>query len=132
MIIASNYRLNQLLHELQIKLSQQIIKRVRKAKLFGVTVDEKLSWADHINDILFVPKVLKGLQMLRALRPMLSSPQIVSLYNTIVLPQFDYCSTYGAILGTKSKSWKTGLATKSDLRIYYRSLTGLTFKREGI
>ena len=62
MIIASNYRLNQLLHEPQIKLNQQIIKRVKKAKLLGVTVDEKLSWADHINDII-IPKVLNGLPM---------------------------------------------------------------------
>ena len=44
--------------------------------------------------------------MLRALlRPMLSSPQMVSLYNTIVLPHFDYCSSlwgnFGIVLRDK-------------------------------
>ena len=98
MVIASNYRLNQLLHDPQIKLDQQVIKRVTKAKLLGVIVDEKLSWGDHINDIV-VPKVLKGLQMLRALRPLLSVPQMASLYNTLVLPHFDYCSSLWGNLG---------------------------------
>ena len=98
MIIASNYRLNQLIRQPQIELNQQVIKRVTKAKLLGVTVDEKLSWGDHINDVI-VPKVLKGLQMLRALRPMLSVPQMISLYNTLVLPHFDYCSSLWGNIG---------------------------------
>ena len=66
-------------------------------------VVEKLSWENHINEVI-IPKVLKGLCMLRELWPMLNIHQI-SLYQSLVMPHFDYCSNVwgncGVVLGSK-------------------------------
>ena len=53
--IASSYRLKQLVPEPNIRLGSNILKRVSKAKLLGVLVDEKLSWECHINEEI-IPK----------------------------------------------------------------------------
>lgn len=98
-IIASNYRLKQFLGDPRIKLRDTTIKRVSKAKLLGVLVDEKLGWADHINEKI-VPKVLRGLRMLRELRNLLTIPHLVSLYKSLVIPYFDYCSMVWGNCGT--------------------------------
>ena len=91
MVIASNYKLNQLAFNPNIKLNQKTIRQVTKAKLLGVSIDAELSWASHINDII-IPKVLRGLRILRTFRGTLPTEQLVSLYNALILPHFDYCS----------------------------------------
>ena len=91
-IIASNYRLKQLLGDPKIRMNQEVIRRVSKTKLLGVVIDEKLTWEDHLNEII-IPKVLKGLRMLRELRSILTCSQMIALYQSLVLPHFDYCST---------------------------------------
>ena len=67
MVIASNYKLNQLAFNPNIKLNQKTIRQVTKAKLLGVSIDAELSWASHINDNI-IPKVLRGLRILRTFR----------------------------------------------------------------
>ena len=52
--------------------------------LRGVIVDEKLSWADHIHDII-IPKVLKSIRILREWQPLISTKHLVSFYQTMVL-----------------------------------------------
>lgn len=79
MIIAFSYRLKQLLCDPKIKLRNNTIKRVTKAKLLGVFVDEKLGWVEHVDERI-IPKVLSGLRMLRVLRNLLTIPQLVSVY----------------------------------------------------
>ena len=90
--IASSYRLKQFIAVPKIKLGNKPIKQVSKAKLLGVIVDEKLSWDDHVHEKV-IPKVLRGLRMLRVLRDLLSLPQLISVYNALVISYFDYCST---------------------------------------
>ena len=64
MVIASDHRLKQLVGDLKLKIDKEVIKCESKAKLLRVIVDEKLSWADHIHDII-IPKVLKSIRILR-------------------------------------------------------------------
>jgi hypothetical protein len=92
MLIASSYKLNQLLRNPNIKIGHECIERVTRAKLLGILIDDKLSSEDHINKII-IPKVMKGLRMLRTFISILSIPQTVSLYNSLVLSHFDYCSS---------------------------------------
>ena len=42
--------------------------------------------------LLSIPKVLRGLRILRTFRGTLPTEQLVSLYNALVLPHLDYCS----------------------------------------
>ena len=41
-IIASKYRLKQLIRDPQVKMDKEVVKRGNRAKLLGVFVDEKL------------------------------------------------------------------------------------------
>lgn len=91
MVIASNYKLNQLAINPNITLNNQTVKQVYKAKLLGISIDAELSWESHINDII-IPKILRGLRILRIFRGILPAQQLVALYNALILPHFDYCS----------------------------------------
>ena len=70
MVIASDHRLKQLVGDLKLKIDKEVIKCESKAKLLGAFVDEKLSWADHIHDII-IPSgggrcfILQGLIVFR-------------------------------------------------------------------
>ena len=103
MTIASDFRLKQILTQPNIKLGNNTIKRVSKAKLLGMLVDEKLSWDLHINEKI-IPKVLKGLRILRVLRETLNISQLMLVYNGLIMPHFDYCSTVWGNCGTVLKS----------------------------
>ena len=46
----------------------------------------------HVPPPLIIPKVLKCIRMLRELRPFISTKHLVSFYQAMVLPYFDYCS----------------------------------------
>ena len=70
MIIASDYRLKQLVSDLKIKISKEVINRVSKEELLGILIDKKLTWEDHNNDII-IPKFLRGLRMLQTVRPLI-------------------------------------------------------------
>ena len=92
MIIASDYRLKQLVSDLKIKISKEVINRVSKEELLGILIDKKLTWEDHNNDII-IPKFLRGLRMLQTVRPLLDTPNMMALYQALVLPHLDYCSS---------------------------------------
>ena len=89
-------------------MNQEVIRRVSKTKLIGVVIDEKLTWEDHLNEII-IPKVLKCLRMLRKLRSILTRSQMIALYQSLVLPHFDYCSTiWGNLVGATSRPEEIG------------------------
>ena len=56
----------------------------------GVTLDPYLSWNDHIDYI--GRKILAKLAMLRKERKVISRESCLTLYNTMILPVFDYCA----------------------------------------
>ena len=119
LIIASKYRQKQLLGDPKLKITHDVIKRVTKAKLLGVIIDDKLSWDDHIHDII-IPKVLKGLRILRELRPLISTKHLVSIYYSVVLPHFDYCSAVWGNCGNVLK-YKLQTLQNRAARIITRS-----------
>ena len=102
MIVAINYRLKQLVSDAKIKINKEFINRVSKATVLGILIVEKLTWDDHINDII-IPKVLMGLRMLRTVRPLLDIPNMVALYQALVLPHLDYCSSLWGNCGQNLK-----------------------------
>ena len=92
MIIASNHRINQLVHNPRVLFGNQYINRVFQSKLLGVLIDDKLCWERHINEVI-VPKVLKALWMLRVVREFLPISLLSNLYKSLIQPHFDYCSS---------------------------------------
>ena len=91
MIVASKHKIKQLDHNFQIKVNQQLLKRERTYKYLGVEIDESLTWGHQIEKIL---KIVSGaIGALRRVRHLLPQETLISMYNSLVLPYFDYCST---------------------------------------
>ena len=77
-----------------ISLDGHPIERVDSYKCLGLQVDESLSWGPHISEV--NQKVARGLAALRRRTPLCPQPVLITIYKSLILPHFDYCS---ALLG---------------------------------
>ena len=64
--------------------------RVYQFKYLGVMLDPSLSWNDHIDHI--SSKISSRLGMLRKARKVIPREACITLYDSMILPLFDYCS----------------------------------------
>ena len=76
--------------EAEIKMGDNKIKKVSETKTLGVIVDDQLKWNSHINTV--ATKVSKGIGMIRRMKAFVPQSTLISVYNSIILPHFDYCS----------------------------------------
>ena len=65
------------------------LERVSKFKFLGVTVDDKLSWTDHVVSTCGRAKRLLG--YIHRQFHHCGKPTILRLYRSLVLPLLDYC-----------------------------------------
>ena len=79
------------------KLNGSAIKRVKSFKCLGVYVDEFLTWESHIENI--SKKVAKGLGVLRRLRSFVPKSILITIYNSLIVPHLDYCSSVWGSIG---------------------------------
>ena len=77
-------------NELDIVINDIRIPYVHSTKFLGVTIDDRLTWKDHINDI--ACKVARTSGVMNRLKHILPQNILFNLYNTMVLPYFNYCN----------------------------------------
>ena len=77
--------------------------RVYNFKYVGVQLDHTLSWKDHVEYI--DNKISSRFGILRRAHKVLPKFTCLMLYNTILLPLFDYCSSVWDNCGVGSKSY---------------------------
>ena len=72
---------------IDIKIGDENIKCVPSIKFLGITIDNKLTWHEHIGVV--CTQLSKGVGILNIL------PQSVSrtMYSAITLPYLNYCNT---------------------------------------
>ena len=90
MIIGSRQRLNTQCDEVDIQIDDEIIKRVDCTKSLGFTIDDRLSWSNHVDEI--CRKVSTAIGALKRIRHFISANTALQIYNALILPHFDYCS----------------------------------------
>ena len=90
MIIGSRQRLVESNTDLTITMGGANIERVKHTKTSGIVVDEYLSWKNQISNI--IAKVTKGIVMLRRMKVFVLRSTLITIYNLLILPHFDYCS----------------------------------------
>ncbi len=73
------------------------IKQVHHSSLLGVQIDEKLSWNKHVESV--ARKVTSGVGALKRIRDFADRETLISIYNALVRPHFDYCSEVWDTLG---------------------------------
>ena len=66
------------------------IRKGKGTKTLGVIVDDQPKWNSHINTV--ATKVSKGIGMIRRMKAFVPQSTLISVYNAILLPHFDYCS----------------------------------------
>ena len=117
-----------------IDLDGHSIKRVNSYRCLGVQVDETLSWEAHIFEV--VGKVAKVLAALRRLRQICPQSTLVTIYKSLILPHFDYCSAVWGCIGNglslkleklqnRAARIITGLVGMPDLPRFFMPLNGI-------
>ena len=71
-----------------VKVEDTCIERTQSFKYLGVTLNQSMSWADHVDAI--STKVNQRIGLIRRIRDVLPLQARVTLYNTLILPLFDY------------------------------------------
>ena len=73
---------------LNIKIKEQQLSQVKSFKYLGIHVDDKLKWDVHIEQM--CNKVSKMVSYLCRLRQYVNMSELKLIYNSIILPHFDY------------------------------------------
>ena len=89
-LIATRHRLSGLTRQLDIRIGDCILKRVRSTKTLGVIIDEGLTWSEHIAHV--CKKANRGLAAMRCARSFVPAETLMNIYQTMVLPHLDYCA----------------------------------------
>ena len=76
--------------EISLKVNNNVITETSESKFLGVIVDNKLSWASHINYI--SNKISKSLSIIRYLRYSFPTKILKTLYMSLVVPYISYCN----------------------------------------
>ena len=90
MLIGSVKKVKHKNHELDLKLNEENINQTNNVKYLGVDLDENLKFDVHVDNL--VNKINRGLGVLRHCSHYVPKSSLLTIYNTIVLPNFDYCS----------------------------------------
>ena len=72
-----------------VVIENKRIKQVHECKTLGVTVDQHLSWKSNTDII--CGKITSGISALRRLKDFVDRQILLSVYNAIIRPYFDYC-----------------------------------------
>ncbi len=89
-------------HRVRFKVGDKPIKQVNEAKLFGIIIDESLTWDKHIYKL--CNKISKKLGLLKGLKNFIPSNTVLMLFNSLVLPHFDCANVvWGTACGTQIK-----------------------------
>ena len=90
MLIGSKKMLNKISDSKpNIKIDNKEIKQVYELKTLGITVDQHLSWKSNTDII--CKKITAGISAIRRIKPFVEKETLISIYNAIVRPYFNYC-----------------------------------------
>ena len=91
----SNYQAN-------ISIGNKQIQQVNKSKALGTIADQHLSWKPNTGNI--CKKITSGISALRRVKPFIAERgTLISVYNAIVSPYFDYCREVWDVFEIQSK-----------------------------
>ena len=77
--------------QINIEIDAKLVTKVKEAKSLGVIVDEHLSWSNHIGEL--SKKISSAMGAVKRIRPYISERTAFQIYQALILPYFDYCSS---------------------------------------
>lgn len=78
-------------NQLNVSVNNEIIVCENEVKYLGIIVDNKLDFKTHIEKL--CAKIAKKINFINRIKHNVSAETLKNIYNTIVLPHFDYCSS---------------------------------------
>ena len=96
------------------------LETVDTFKYLGVLMDQTLSWKEHISSM--GKKIFSSLALLSRVRKVLPISSCLPMYNTKVLPLFDYCAVVWDSCDLGSKSYLNKLNHRATFIIEGRSV----------
>ena len=88
MLIGSRQRLAKISFEPSVRIRGDPIKRVKDIKILWVYIYESLMRSKHIEEI--TKTITAGIGALKRLGDFASRDVLVSVYNALIMPHFDY------------------------------------------
>ena len=88
-IFGTDARLSEATDAAVIKIGDYEINRVYDFKYLGIVLDDGLTWKDHVRYV--ISKVGKRVGVLGRLRRNITIHAAFEMYNSLILPIFDYC-----------------------------------------
>ena len=98
MLIGSDFKIKNLVNQPIIKMDQTTIKQVYHSRVLGVELDNKLKWNNHIDAV--AKKVSLRVGAIRRIRDFVDKQTLISVYNTLIRPHFEYCNEVWDTRGT--------------------------------
>ena len=89
MIVGSRANLRKI-ESFTISLKGDLINRVQFTKCLGVLIDEELKWSKQFENVCKLTQ--KSIGIIKRAKSFLPVQSLKLLYNSLVLPRFDYCS----------------------------------------
>jgi len=74
-----------------IHINNQIIETVNEIKYLGIIIDNKLNFKSNLDYV--CKKIAKKIYFLCSIRKNISINTAINIYNVIIKPHFEYCST---------------------------------------
>ena len=100
MLLGNNKQLGKISEIGDLKVGEDDIKRVRKTKYLGLTIDETLSWNQQYKIV--KRKVKGGLDSIRTLRQMLPQSKLFQVYQALLESHLRYGNIiWGHLSATK-------------------------------
>ena len=95
MIIGTPHRLNQLNENPEstpyiITVDGGEVKRTKCVRYLGMTVNDELTWRQHIDYI--SSKITRNIGIVKRIRRFIPTDSLLLLYHTLIEPYFQYCS----------------------------------------
>ena len=75
---------------LQVKIDNTVIERKKEARFLGVIVDEKLTWAKHINAV--KTKMARFIGIMYKIKRLLPTKARLQIFQSFVQSHLNYCS----------------------------------------
>ena len=72
-----------------LKLMIMLLGKYPLQHFFGITIDNQLNWAEHINQVKC--KISKGVGIINKAKRLLTRPCLVTLYYSFLFPHLTYC-----------------------------------------
>ena len=91
MIIGSRHHLTSIENSPILRLAENNIKRVSQKESLGMIQDEQLKWDKHNDKQCKI--ITNNIALLKRARLFVSRDSLIKIYNALVWPHFNYCST---------------------------------------